>query len=125
MGGYKRLLEQSFLPFVKERRTINGAYAVIYDKYEMEASGYASTLAQLTIEIVYLVTFFEDEPSPSVRYVTQKPWNRIPIKLKTLIYNPIIACLAGGRNKRMASKAYDFFNGELKNNGLKIHTPET
>nr|MDA3846077.1 hypothetical protein [Vallitaleaceae bacterium] len=40
-------------------------------------------------------------------------------------YNPIIACLAGGRNKRMASKAYDFFNGELKNNGLKIHTPET
>ena len=34
-----------------------------------------------------------------IRYVTQKPWNRIPPITRTLIYNPVLACLAGGRNK--------------------------
>ncbi|MBN3586117.1 hypothetical protein JYB64_27370, partial [Algoriphagus aestuarii] len=61
----------------------------------------------------------------ALRYVTQKPWNRIPVNTKTFIYNPIIACLAGGRNKLVAAKAYDLFNAELQNNGLKIYTPET
>lgn len=148
MGGYKRLIEQSFLPFVRSRRTIPGAFAVVYDKNEMEASGYAITLANLVNEDVYLVPFFNNDPNPSVRfkneimqvrdeleewhdikaayrYVTQKPWNRIPVKTKTLIYNPIIACLAGGRNKRMASKAYEIFNSELKDANLKIRRPET
>ena len=37
------------------------------------------------------------------RYVTQKPWNRIPTTTKTWIYNSTIACLAGGRNKLLAS----------------------
>ncbi|MFM8363474.1 MAG: hypothetical protein ACKOA4_12320, partial [Haliscomenobacter sp.] len=41
------------------------------------------------------------------------------------ILNPILACLAGGRNKLLAAKAYDFFNAELENLGLKINTPET
>jgi hypothetical protein len=148
MGGYKRLIEGSFLPFVKGKRTIEGAYAVIYDKNEMEASGYAAALAQLTQKKVFLAPFFEHDANPSVRfvdevmevrdeqnkwhpikaairYVTQKPWDRIPVKTKTLMYNPIIACLAGGRNKRMASKAYDFFNGQYGNDGLKIQLPET
>jgi hypothetical protein len=35
----------------------------------------------------------------AIRYVTQKPWNRIPPITRTLIYNPVLACLAGGRNK--------------------------
>ncbi len=148
MGGYRRLIENSFLPFVKEKRTIQGHYAVIYDKNEMEATGYAKTLSGLVKEDVYLVPFFNEDQAASVRfvdevmqvkdetgqwhsikaayrYVTQKPWNRIPIKTKTIIYNPIIACLAGGRNKRMASKAYDIFNAELKLSNLKIRTPET
>ncbi len=148
LGGYKRLIEQSFLPHVRARRTISGAYAVVYDKNEMEASGYAAALAQAVEEDVYLVSFFNNDPDPSVRfqgdvmqvrdgdgiwhdikaayrYVTQKPWNRIPVKTKTVIYNPIIACLAGGRNKRMASIAYDLFNAELKQGNLKIRVPET
>ncbi len=148
MGSYQRLIETSFLPFVKEKRVVTGHYAVIYDKNEMEASGYAAALAQITGEDVYLASFYDGDPNPSVRfvdevmevrdqdanwfpikaairYVTQTPWNRIPVKSKTLIYNPIIACLAGGRNKRMAAKAYDFYNGDLKNHGLKINTPET
>jgi len=59
------------------------------------------------------------------RYVTQKPWNRIPLHSKTRILNPTIACLAGGRNKMVAAKAYDIFNAELQPFGLKINMPET
>ena len=36
---------------------------------------------------------------PAVRYVTQRPWDRIPLNTKTLIMNPLVGCLAGGRNK--------------------------
>ncbi|WZL82583.1 hypothetical protein QBE53_05595 [Vallitaleaceae bacterium 9-2] len=147
-GGYLRLMEKSFLPFVKKQRTIPGSYAVIYDKNEMEASGYAKVLAQLVAEKVYLVQYFTEDKNPSVRfidevmqvrdasgnwhdikaafrYVTQKPWNRIPVKSKTVIYNPIVACLAGGRNKNMAAKAYDVFNAQLSAAHLKVYSPET
>ena len=71
---------------------------------------------------MYLVEFYETDTNPPVkfvdgvmyvrdvhemwhpiracfRYVTQRPWNRIPLCTKTLILNPIQACLAGGRNK--------------------------
>ena len=148
MGGYETLVRDSFLPYIKDKRMIKGVYAVIYDKNEMEASGYAAAISNITSKPVYLVQFFEGDDNPSVRfvndimeiridddnwlpvcaafrYVTQKPWNRIPIKTRTIIYNPVITCLAGGRNKRTASKAYDFFNGDLKQAGLKIQTPET
>lgn len=148
MGAYKKLISESFLPFIKSKRTIEGSYAVVYDKNEMEASGYAVALASLVSDDVYLVPFYMKDPDPSVRfqdeimqvkdeagewhnikaayrYVTQKPWDRIPIKTKTIIYNPIIACLAGGRNKRMASKAYELFNAELKESNLKIRRPIT
>lgn len=114
----------------------------------MEASGYANALANMVSEDVYLVSFFDKDPDPSVcfkdhimyvrnemmewvpikvayRYVTQKPWNRLPIYSKTIIYNPIIACLAGGRNKRMASKAYELFGAELIKANLEIRCPET
>jgi len=59
------------------------------------------------------------------RYVTQKPWNRLPLHSKTRLLNPTIACLAGGRNKMVAAKAYDIFNTELQQFGLKINIPET
>jgi hypothetical protein len=39
--------------------------------------------------------------------------------------NQIISCLAGGRNKMMASRAYDFYNSEIVDTGLSIKTPET
>lgn len=148
MGGYKKLISESFLPYIKSKRTIEGAYAVVYDKNEMEASGYAVALASLVREDVFLVPFYLNDPDPSVRfqdeimqvrdemgnwynikaayrYVTQKPWNRIPVRTKTIIFNPIIACLAGGRNKRMASKAYELFNTELEDGNLKIRRPVT
>ena len=146
--GYRVLLEHSFLPRLKIRRNKveNGVFAVIYDKNFMEASGYACTLADLTKEPVYLVPCFDDRPNAyyfkegvlwlklderevpvkaALRYVTQTPWDRIPIKTRTLIYNPIIICLAGGRNKLIASKAYEIFNSQINQAGLEISTPET
>lgn len=59
------------------------------------------------------------------RYVTQKPWKRIPIHTKTVIFNPIIACLAGGRNKITAAYAYDKFNEKHADVGLKMSYPMT
>lgn len=146
-GGYYKLLKNSFLPVINKRRLPSGGLAVIYDKNTVEAGGYAATLADLTNEKVYLVKFLHDDPEPPVKfedeimyvkddgewlpiraaykYVTQKPWNRIPIKTKTFIYNSLISCLAGGRNKLMASKAYDLFNSEYEETGLQIRIPET
>ncbi|KAH9313852.1 hypothetical protein KI387_022479, partial [Taxus chinensis] len=61
----------------------------------------------------------------AVRYVTQRPWTRIPPVTRTLIFNPVLACLAGGRNKMLAAKAYDLYNAEIGSSGLCIYTPET
>ncbi len=61
----------------------------------------------------------------ALRYVTQRPWSRIPPLTRTLIFNPVLACLAGGRNKMLAAKAYDLYNAEIAHTGLAIHTPET
>eukprot|EP00871_Galdieria_phlegrea_P001674 jgi/Galph1/2507/GphlegSOOS_G1137.1 len=149
-GGYRVLLQRSFLPYLRQYSADipNGELAVIYDKNPMEASGYASALAGLTGECVHLVPFMENAKGKEVtfedgvmfvriptgkwvpirgciRYVTQRPWNRIPVNTKTVIMNPIIACLAGGRNKLVAAKAYDNYNVELMASGLEIRTPLT
>lgn len=118
----------------------------------MEASGYANTLADVFNENVYLVEWYKNDPNPparfndekileirladgswipiraAFRYVTQKPWNRIIVSgARTQIINPLTACLAGGRNKALAAKAYDFYNAELSREelGVTIRTPET
>lgn len=150
MGGYRTLMEKTFIPAIKKRkrRLSNGALAVIYDKNPMEASAYAHVLAELTGEKVYYASFYTTEKHPAVkfdngimhvrteegqwvpiracfRYLTQKPWNRLPLHTKTYIFNPTIACIAGGRNKMIAAKAYDYYNADLEASKLKIHTPET
>lgn len=61
----------------------------------------------------------------AVRYVTQRPWNRIPINTLTVLMNGTLPCLSGGRNKLVAAKAYDAFNVELAASGLQIQTPLT
>lgn len=144
-GGYSKLIAQTFLPHIK-KRTIKGNLAVIYDKNYMEASGYAATISELTNENVYLIPLYDtkndhikfedgilhiqhqDEVIPiraAFRYVTQKPWNRIPIETKTKILNPILGCLSGGRNKLVAAKAYDLLNSELEDSNIQINIPET
>ncbi len=39
--------------------------------------------------------------------------------------NPVIACLAGGRNKSLAAVAYELYNAQLADTGLQIRLPET
>jgi len=148
-GSYRLLVERTFKPYLKNlRMKLKGGLAVIYDKNPMEASGYAEVIADVMQEPVHYVSFHQDDPDPSVkfeegimhirndagewlpiraafRYVTQKPWNRLPLHTKTRILNPVIACLSGGRNKMVAAKAYDIFNAELQEHGLKINMPET
>ncbi|MHA2501674.1 MAG: hypothetical protein ACXAE3_02195 [Candidatus Kariarchaeaceae archaeon] len=146
-GSYIRLVQESFLPAIDGLELPEGVLAVIYDKNKMEASGYAHALADVFLEKVYLVQFHEINTDRDLRfedgilyihdqdnwipvraafkYVTQKPWNRIPLATQTYIYNPIVCCLAGGRNKLVAAKAYDFLNGDLRGTGLEIRTPET
>ncbi|MEM6965692.1 MAG: hypothetical protein AAF573_13070 [Bacteroidota bacterium] len=148
-GSYRLMVERTFKPYLKNlRHKIKGGLAVLYDKNPMEVSGYAEVIADVMQEPVYYVPFYKDDIDPPVqfrdgvmyvriedgqfvpiraafRYVTQKPWNRLPLHSKTRILNPTIACLAGGRNKMVAAKAYDIFNTELESAGLKINTPET
>jgi len=147
-GGYYTYISQTFYPQVKKARKVDGGLAVIYDKNPMEASGYAATMADFFDENVYYAPYYLHDMDPPVRfnnqvleirtadgvwnpvraafrYVTQKPWKRIPLHTKTIILNPTITCLAGGRNKMMADKAYEFFNAEIAPYGLQIRTPET
>ncbi|OAV44940.1 hypothetical protein [Lewinella sp. 4G2] len=149
-GGYRRLVERTFLPFVKRKTggtKVEGRLAVLYDKNPMETRGYAAVIADVFKEEVLLVTDYDGAESRNLqladnqlharvgeewvplraafRYVTQKPWTRLPLNCRTKILNPIVACLAGGRNKMVAAKAYDFLNGELAGSGLRIHAPET
>ncbi|MDF1561951.1 MAG: hypothetical protein P1V51_02840 [Deltaproteobacteria bacterium] len=152
-GGYWRLLEHTFLPLVSgtlrkaDREGTDGIVAVLFDKNRMEASGYAQVLATLIERPVHLVpALLSDEDPPLVvrdrelyvrmdgaerkvlcafRYVTQRPWTRLPLDLKTPLLNPVVACLAGGRNKTTAAKAYEMFNSEYRGTGLEILTPES
>jgi hypothetical protein len=146
-GSYRWLIERTFKPRATKRLPVKGGLAVLYDKNEMETSGYAGVIADVFKEPVYWVPYFNDDPDPPVRfidgvleirdegqwlpmraafrYLTQKPWNRLPLHTRTRIINPIIACLAGGRNKMVAAKAYDLYNAELHGSGLKIAIPET
>jgi len=147
-GGYRTLMERAFLPMLRRRGTPPGALAVLFDKNEMEASGYAATLADLTGEEVLLVPCFDHGPKTirftedrvieaklpdghwmpiraAVRYVTQRPWNRIPPLTRTVLFNPVVCCLAGGRNKMLAAKAYDLYNARISPGGLSVRTPET
>lgn len=149
-GSYRLLVERTFKPYIKPKKGVpklEGALGILYDKNYMETSGYASVIADVFDEDVYLIPYYDLKSNDHIklidgvynvvldgsmiplraifRYVTQKPWNRIPLSTKTKVLNPIIACLAGGRNKMVAAKAYDLYNSELDQYGLKINMPET
>jgi len=149
-GSYRLLIERTFKPLLAKKRGVSGVkgqLALIYDKNYMEVSGYAAVIADVFDEDVLIIPMYEGESNDHIRlendiievfhndvwiplrgvfrYLTQKPWNRLPLTSKTKILNPIAACLAGGRNKMVAAKAYDFFNAELGQHGLRINSPET
>jgi len=145
-AGYRTLLERTFLPMLQRRNLPQGGLAVLWDKNWMEVSGYAATLADLTGEHVHLVQVSDTDDPPlrcdagvlharvdgrwiplraAFRYVTQRPWNRIPPVTRTAMLNPVLACLAGGRNKSLAAVAYELYNANLAGTGLQIRLPET
>ncbi|MED5373280.1 MAG: hypothetical protein VX899_19835 [Myxococcota bacterium] len=147
-GGYAKLLERSFLPMLKRRGIPKGALAVLWDKNEMETRGYAAILADLTQEPVLLAHLPASEGPECVqvddgvlsvqdpdgawtplrgafRYVTQRPWTRLPPITRTALLNPVLGCLAGGRNKALAAQAYHRANLRRSNQGLVIRVPET
>eukprot|EP00158_Paraphelidium_tribonemae_P007649 Partr_v1_DN28312_c2_g1_i2_m79137 putative NA len=147
-SGYHSVIERAFSDSVMNAALPFGHLAVIYDKNEMEAGGYAHALATHYKEAVYLVQFGVGDNAAVTwrqgllmirhhgdwfpiracfRYVTQKPWTRIPLFSRTLVFNCILTCLAGGRNKLMASIAYDEFNQEQSrlHSGLCIQYPQT
>jgi len=41
----------------------------------------------------------------AIRYVTQKPWNRIPPITRTLIYNPVLSAWPAAATRRAAAVA--------------------
>ena len=117
-GSYRILVERTFKEYLKTSKSLKnskGKLAVIYDKNYMENSGYASVISNVFNEEVFLVPFYDLEDGKNIklkdgflyvnfenewhklrggfRYLTQKPWNRLPIHCKTKILNPIIACL--------------------------------
>jgi hypothetical protein len=147
-GSYRLLIEKTVQPWIEARRPPTGALAVLYDKNEMEASGYAATLADIYQEPILLTPCFANSTDPAIRwddgvlhvrdpegawqpiraafrYVTQRPWTRIPLHTRTVVLNPVLACLAGGRNKMVAAKAYDLANADWAYRGFQVRTPET
>ena len=46
-----------------------GALAVIWDKNEMEATGYAAVMADLCNEDVFLAQYTDRDPDPPVKWV--------------------------------------------------------
>lgn len=149
-GGYGIVLEHTFRGILAQTDPAVGRLAVVYDKNLMEASGYAAVMADIMKEEVLMVAYYVTDQDPPVkwvdrlmhvkdadgkwhpvracfRYVTQKPWTRFPVLSKTLVLNSVVSCLAGGRNKMMAARAYDFYNAELESEqtGLQIRMPET
>ncbi|MCB0215128.1 MAG: hypothetical protein H6648_11535 [Caldilineae bacterium] len=148
-AGYEQLVARTFLRVARRRGLPNGGLAVLYDKNEMENGGYAAAIADLSGEPAWLVPMPDGAADPvarfdpagilevrdpegvwqpmraALRYVTQRPWNRIPALTRTALCNPVLVCLAGGRNKALAAKAYDFHNAALEASGLRIRTPET
>ena len=150
--SYRSLIEHTFLPLVRQsirQADESGVLAVLYDKNHMESTGYAQALATLTKRPVWLVPSLQSDPGRylivkdrrlyvqqdddaalhavvcAFRYVTQRPWTRLPFNLKTPILNPIVACLAGGRNKTAAYKSFEVFNAAFRSDGLEINAPET
>ncbi|KAJ3288746.1 hypothetical protein HDU76_007629 [Blyttiomyces sp. JEL0837] len=147
-GGYGVVIDSTFREMINSADPSLGDLAVVCDKNMMEASGYAAVMAESTKEKVWLAEYYDEDPDPPVkwedgvmfirdvnkewhpiracfRYVTQKPWNRFPINAKTIVLNSIVSCLAGGRNKMMAARAYEFLNAELDGTGLSVRMPET
>jgi len=141
-GGYRRIYDELFAGIPAD-----GPLAVLFDKNEQEARGYAATFATESGRDAVLVPVLQSgyastirfvngvleigtasgwmRAAGALRYVTDQPWLRLPLSTSTPILNPVIACLAGGRNKHLANLAYERFNERWKGRGFSINAPST
>ena len=125
--GYRLLMERTIKPLIKSRKraTFQGEWRWFHDKNPMEALGYARAMADVLMKM-YTMWLSSGRsgtarPLPAMedvrngedgewhqirrrfRYLTQRPWTRLPIQSKTLIPQPH-HCLPGwGRNKMLTS----------------------
>jgi hypothetical protein len=145
---YEYIIENSFKPLIKDIPEDDGVLAVLNDANYLEAYTYAVIMARKMSENVYVVNLCEarhynnyfrinddyleifinnkwTKIRACYKYVQTKPWLMLPVQSKTFIYNSLLGCLAGGRNKAIAALAYSILNHELKDKGLKINHPKT
>merc|ERR1711976_817998 len=69
-GGYLDLLQNTFLPLIKQSPIppSEGCVCVLYDKNLMEAHGYSYSLSELLNEPVYLVPWFKNDSDPPAKF---------------------------------------------------------
>ena len=70
-GGYGAVMNHTFRGILARTDTSIGGLAVVYDKNYMEASGYASVMAEIMKESVYLVEYLINDPDPPVKWVNR------------------------------------------------------
>ena len=68
--GYKKLIEQTFKPMLEnvDPSLYDAKLAVIFDKNEMEVTGYAQAMCAVFGEDVYAAQYYMDDPDPPVRF---------------------------------------------------------
>lgn len=67
-GGYRLVIETAFQEQLSKADPQLGGLAVICDKNMMESSGYASVLADVAKEHVWLVEWHNGDPDPDVKW---------------------------------------------------------
>ena len=67
-GGYRTVIESAFKEQLSKADPKLGELAVIYDKNEMESSGYAAVLADVAQEDVWLVEWYDNDSAPNVKW---------------------------------------------------------
>jgi hypothetical protein len=67
-GGYRLVIETAYQEQLSKADPQLGGLAVICDKNMMESSGYASVLADVAKEHVWLVEWHNDDPDPDVKW---------------------------------------------------------
>ncbi|KAF0533043.1 hypothetical protein F8M41_010742 [Gigaspora margarita] len=149
-NGYTFVIQTAFKQALKNTDPSLGELAIVYDDgaYKIEVAGYAAAISEETKEHVWVVKLQNDaEYEQPIKWENQimyikdqdrvwhpiracfnhidKPWCHFSLKSKTVVFNHVILCLAGGYNKIMASKSFELFNNELSGSGLAIRFPET
>jgi hypothetical protein len=144
---YQRIIEDSFSFLIKEIPKGTGVIAILSDQIYKEVLGYCAMLPKILNESVYLIDLKDMKKAAeyyrvgneyleiklngkwtpiraAIKYVQDQPWLKMPIISKTFIFNNLLGCLCGGRNKSMANIAYKKLESSLPK-GVNINHPYT